>query len=136
MSKHQFLDLFTEAVKQRLADYDLESVPAALVSAAFSLYTKDLPEDLPIREFKDAGHANVNFKSLTGEKAAALIEQLEESKKYYKKDEEGNTYLLFDNNDDTSYITVGNYIYIRKATYDRRVFLAIGEIVNTILKDA
>ena len=59
MSKHQFLDLFTEAVKQRLADYDLKSVPAALVSAAFSLYARDLPEDLPIREFKDAGRAEI-----------------------------------------------------------------------------
>ena len=59
MSKHQFLDLFTEAVKQRLADYYLQSVPAALVSAAFSLYHQDLPENLPIGEFKDAGRAEI-----------------------------------------------------------------------------
>ncbi len=89
---------------------------------------------IEVVKFETAGHANVNFSSLKGHEAEELMKQLEESKKYYKKEEEGNTYLFFDKNDDTSYITLGNCVYIRKATYDRQVFLTIGEIVNTILK--
>ncbi len=87
-------------------------------------------------QFTSDDFSNIDKMNAASEKVFDIYyKQLEESKKYYKKEEEGNTYLFFDKNDDTSYITLGNCVYIRKATYDRQVFLTIGEIVNTILKD-
>ncbi len=91
---------------------------------------------IEVVKYETAGHANVNFHSLTGQPAEELMKQLEDSKKYYKKEIEGKTCLLFDKDDDTSYITLRSYVYIRRATYDRRVFLTIGEIVNIVLNNA
>lgn len=62
MSKHVYLDLFTECVKQRLEEYDLKGVPAALISAAFALCAETDPENLPISEYRDAGHLEMLLK--------------------------------------------------------------------------
>ena len=86
--------------------------------------------EIEVVKYENAAHANVNFRSLTGRKADELIADLEKTGAYIRKDEGREIRLYFDEQDESSYIGKGKYIYIRRAVYDRKVFLVIGEIVG------
>ncbi|MBQ1468557.1 MAG: hypothetical protein IIZ27_08785 [Solobacterium sp.] len=89
---------------------------------------------IEVAKYINAGHANVNFKTLTEEKATEWIDRLEKEEKYCRREVGSEIHLFFDEKDEESYIAKGSkHIYVRKAYYDRRVFRVIGKLVNAAL---